>query len=428
MSEDTIPSDMTPREGNSPTVSVIVPVYNAADYLAECLDSLLEQTLKEIEIICIDDGSTDSSLEILRSYEQRDSRVAVLKQNNAGPGAARNNGIEAARGEYLYFLDADDFCHAEFLEKALQVAKNYDADVVACRFNFFNQQVRVEISPSWTLRSDLYPAGAFDWTANPDALFATFHNYPWNKVFRAEFIKDNSIRFQEIYLTEDFLFSAKALVLARRIACLDEPLVSHREGTQTNIMASKHKHPFDFIEGFVTTKQFLIDHGCYARLRASFVPWAVNACRYNLLTMKNRHSFNEVLERLQDDGLRRLDLLDDSFDLMSQDDRHFIELVWTGQAEQLLFEEYANLRIDDDTRVNNIQAVELLLCRARAHEAELDAERQRLVDTREQLEFNFNELAERHQSVLNCTEMKIGRFFCAFPRFIQRLILKRRQG
>ena len=120
MSEDAIPSDMTPREGNSPTVSVIVPVYNAADYLAECLDSLLEQTLKEIEIICIDDGSTDSSLEILRSYEQRDSRVAVLKQNNAGPGAARNNGIEAARGEYLYFLDADDFCHAEFLEKALQ--------------------------------------------------------------------------------------------------------------------------------------------------------------------------------------------------------------------------------------------------------------------------------------------------------------------
>ena len=428
MSEDAIPSGATAREGNSPTVSIVVPVYNAADYLPECLDSLLVQTLKDIEIICVDDGSTDGSLDILRSYEQRDPRVAVLKQNNSGPGVARNNGIEAARGKFLYFLDADDFCHPDFLEKAVRASQENDADMVVCRFNLYNQHVRVEISPAWTLRSDLYPASAFDWTSNPNDLFATFHNYPWNKLCRTEFIKANQIRFQNIYLTEDFLFSAKALVLARRIVCLDEPLISHREGTQTNVMASKHRHPFDFIEGFAATKQFLIEQGVYDEVKSSFVPWAVNACRYNLLTLKNRHSFHEVLTRLQEDGLRKLDLLDDSFELMSEEDRHFVELVWTGQEEQILFEEYALLRMEDDTRINHIQAVELLLSLARANEAELEAERQRLSDTREQLEFNFNELVERNQSILNCTEMKIGRFFCAFPRFIQRLILKRRQG
>lgn len=428
MSEDAIPSGATPREGNSPTVSVVVPVYNAADYLPECLDSILAQTIEDVEVICVDDGSTDNSLDILRSYEQSDPRVAVLKQNNAGPGVARNTGIEAARGEYLYFLDADDFCHPTFLEKALQASKTNDADVVVCRFNLYNQQVQVEISPAWTLRSDLYPTGSFDWRSNPRDLFATFHNYPWNKLVRTEFIKKNSIRFQDIYLTEDFLFSAKVLVLAKSIVCLNEPLVSHREGTQTNVMASKHKHPFDFIEGFATTKQFLIDQGCYDQLRSSFVPWAVNACRYNLLTMKNLHSFHEVISRLQEDGLRRLDLLDDSFELMSEEDRHFIELVWTGRNEQILFEEYVGLRIGDDTRINHIQATEQLLAQSRAHETDMEAELQRLSDTREQLEFNFNELVDRHESVLNCTEMKIGRFLCAFPRFIQRLILKRQQG
>lgn len=428
MNEDVNPSSSGAREGNSPTVSVIVPAYNAVSYVPQCLDSLLSQSFKDIEIICIDDGSTDETLDLLRAYEQKDPRVSVLKQNNAGPGVARNNGIDAARGDYLYFLDADDFCHPDFLEKALQTAKETDADVVVCRFNLYNQNVKVEISPAWTLRSDLYPQEAFDWTANPLDLFGTFHNYPWNKLCKTEFIRQNDIRFQEIYLTEDFLFSAKALVLAKRIACLNEPLVTHREGTQSNIMASKHRHPFDFIEGFSTTRQFLIDKGCYDQLRASFVPWAVNACRYNLLTIRNRHSFHDILIELQDSGLRRLDLLDDSLDLMSEEDKHFIELIWTGQEEQLLFEEYAKLRVEDDNRINQIQAVELQLTHLHAMEAELEAERRRLSETREQLEFNFNELADRHQSVLNCAEMKIGRFFCAFPRFIQRQILKRRQG
>ena len=97
-------------------VSVILPVYNGETYLSECLDAILGQTLKEIEVICVNDGSTDRSPEILREYAARDSRIRVIDQENTGAGAARNNGMAQARGEYLSFLDADDFFEPQMLE------------------------------------------------------------------------------------------------------------------------------------------------------------------------------------------------------------------------------------------------------------------------------------------------------------------------
>ena len=104
-------------------VSVILPVYNASDYLHQCMDSIVGQTLKDIEIICVDDGSTDNSLDILKEYEQKDKRVKVIQQKNAGAGAARNNGLSIATGEYLSFLDSDDFFEPDMLEKAYEKAK-----------------------------------------------------------------------------------------------------------------------------------------------------------------------------------------------------------------------------------------------------------------------------------------------------------------
>lgn len=99
-----------------PKVSVIIPVYNVEKYLRECLDSVINQTLSDIEIICINDGSTDNSLGILKEYAEKDSRIKIITQENQGQGVARNNAIEAAQGEYLVFVDPDDFLDSEALE------------------------------------------------------------------------------------------------------------------------------------------------------------------------------------------------------------------------------------------------------------------------------------------------------------------------
>ena len=110
-------------------ISVIIPVYNVEKYLKKCLDSICNQTLQDIEIICVDDGSSDSSLEILRQYEAKDSRVKVLTQSNQKQGAARNNGISIAKGEYLGFIDSDDWIDLDYYEQLYNSAKTFDCDI-----------------------------------------------------------------------------------------------------------------------------------------------------------------------------------------------------------------------------------------------------------------------------------------------------------
>ena len=114
-------------------ISVIIPVYNIQQHLRECLDSVLGQSYPHLQVICVDDGSTDESPAILAEYAQKDPRVQVIRQQNAGPGAARNTGLEAAVGEYVIFLDSDDWFEADFLAKMVDTAQREGADVAICR-------------------------------------------------------------------------------------------------------------------------------------------------------------------------------------------------------------------------------------------------------------------------------------------------------
>ena len=126
----------------SPVISVIVPVYNTEPYLRECLDSISNQTLKDIEIICVDDGSSDNSIKILKEYEEKDNRFTILTQNHLKAGVARNNGIKIAKGEYLCFLDSDDFFDLNMLEEMYNQGKEDNSDIVVCGYKIFNQKTK----------------------------------------------------------------------------------------------------------------------------------------------------------------------------------------------------------------------------------------------------------------------------------------------
>ena len=119
-------------------VSVIMPIYNAYDYLRPAIESVLDQTLTEIELICIDDGSTDNSYELIKEYQQKDERVRIVTETNAGPSLARNNGIKRARGEYIAFLDADDFFEPTLLEKLYTAAVEKDLDIAITEYDIYN--------------------------------------------------------------------------------------------------------------------------------------------------------------------------------------------------------------------------------------------------------------------------------------------------
>lgn len=115
-------------------LSIIVPVYNVEKYLSKCLESLIHQTLQDIEIICVDDGSTDSSLEILKSFAKTDSRIKVFSQKNQGQSAARNLALKHAKGEYLGFVDSDDWVDLDYFEKLYRVAKSSNCDIACAGF------------------------------------------------------------------------------------------------------------------------------------------------------------------------------------------------------------------------------------------------------------------------------------------------------
>ena len=125
----------------NPLVSVIVPVFNGAPYLRQCMDSICTQTLKEIEIICVDDGSTDDSLSILQEYSAKDGRVIVLQQQNLYAGTARNNGMKIARGKYYSFLDADDYFEEDMLKCLTEAAEAHEVDMVHCAADVYPSEL-----------------------------------------------------------------------------------------------------------------------------------------------------------------------------------------------------------------------------------------------------------------------------------------------
>lgn len=325
-----------------PLVSIVVPVYNAEKHLGQCLGSLLGQTHHAIEIICIDDGSTDGSADLLASYAERDARVRSFRQSNAGPGVARNRGIEEARGDYLYFLDADDWCDATLVEKAVGALERTGADMAALPHCEFDVRVGKPLRVRWSVLRNKFPSEVATWRDCPNWVFESFQNFPWNKMLRMNFVRENHLRYQDIYLTEDLMFAGPALVLASGIVQLDEALVYHRMGTGENTMAAKDSHPLDFIAAFCSFRTFLKKQQLYEPLQVAYVNWAIGGSLYNLNTLNTYEAFRTVYNTLAQGAAQDLGFFELE-DAQYQNDRYrsFIADLKEHSADEYLFRLFA---------------------------------------------------------------------------------------
>lgn len=245
-----------------PKVSVIIPVYNVEKYLGECLDSVLGQTLRDIEVICVDDGSTDGSPAILSVYAAKDARVKILTQSNSGAGPARNAGLDAATGEYLFFCDPDDWCGRGMLKAMHRRAKSLDCDVVVSGMIRHDGAAPVPAYayPQRRLVSTPQPFAGRD---AADFLFTAARANPVNKLARRAFVVGNGIRFQNLRRVNDLAFSYLALAKAERIAVLDDAFYHYRMGRPGSIqdLGPKDGKPLCWIEAFRAAKDGLSDDG-----------------------------------------------------------------------------------------------------------------------------------------------------------------------
>lgn len=189
-------------------VSIIIPVYNAEKYLSACVQSALSQTYKNIEIICVDDGSTDSSPEILNKLASDNPSIKIITQKNAGGGAARNKGLDNASGKYVYFFDSDDIAASDLIEKALARAGESDADLVAFHgYTFVNDDVSTKKFKSGYNKNIIANSeSVVSYKDCPGTILSLVNVVPWNKLIRRDFLIQNNIRFLNLTTADDVTF------------------------------------------------------------------------------------------------------------------------------------------------------------------------------------------------------------------------------
>lgn len=311
---------------DSPLVSVVLPVYNVELYLEQCLDSLLNQTLRAIEIITVDDGSTDHSLEILNKYAQRDKRVHVFTQQNKYAGAARNLGLSHAIGEYVLFLDSDDYFSKNLVKDAYIAAKAANADIVLFDARAFDNVTGCVKNDTGFLFNYLAPRKQpFSYKDCPDNFFQLTTPCPWTKLFRRQFVLNTELQFQHIQNANDLYFVLSALPMAERIVTLDKVLVYYRTGLSNNVQSTKKKHPLCFYEAYLAWHDQLAALGVLDELRQSYSNMALNGCLFNLHTSSSQDAQKEVLNILKHEAFEALELSCHS-DKYYQDKKNYKEM------------------------------------------------------------------------------------------------------
>ncbi|MBE6427479.1 MAG: glycosyltransferase [Planctomycetaceae bacterium] len=212
------------QEKIMPLISIIIPVFNAEKYLTECLDSVRGQTLEDVEILCVNDGSTDQSGTICDRYAAEDPRFRVIHQKNAGQSAARNRGLELALGKYVMFVDADDTLSPEACRKSLKKAQETGAEIVSFLFRHTNHPAK-DSRIARKIKKNVFSEEMEKFRFTQTTLFTV-----WGRLYSRDLLEKRNIRFLDCTACEDNHFSVKAAFWANQIVLLDEFLYDYRDG------------------------------------------------------------------------------------------------------------------------------------------------------------------------------------------------------
>lgn len=223
-------------------LSIIVPIHNTEKYLSRCLDSLINQSLEDIEILCVNDGSTDRSEEILAQYASKESRIKVYSQKNLGPSSARNCGVQQATGEYLGFVDSDDFVDVDYFTNLYTVAKVYNAEIACGNIIRENKEKKKYLIKY----SDIIIAD--DIKTKYELSYLPQHCYVWNKIYKREALLKTGIKFINGMYFEDMIFSPNVLEKLGRLVTYPETFYHYWINKNSIVTTSSDKNRSDAIE------------------------------------------------------------------------------------------------------------------------------------------------------------------------------------
>ena len=293
-------------------LSVVIPVYNVEKYLKKCLNSVLNQEFKDFEVICIDDCSTDNSFKILNEYARNDERIKILKNDkNLGLGPTRNKGIEIAAGDYIHFLDSDDFLNNDaYISFYEAIMHFYNIDVIAFGYDIYDENTK-KIN-----RKVLYPLEDFyskvvNFETNPN--IADYWGFPvWTKIVNAQFLKKNNLFFNDNRCQEDIEFSMKLLLKANSIIFKNESLLTYRENRKNSLVSNRSNYlsllieDISKLETLIETCPFDLKQKFLAPIYSHFIICVSEAYYYGKISFIDLKAYvNQVLKSsswLKNDG------------------------------------------------------------------------------------------------------------------------------
>lgn len=257
----------------NPLVSIIMPVYNSEEYLNDSIESLINQKYKNIEIICVDDGSTDGSIDILYKYQEYDNRVKIIKQRNQFAGVARNNGLENALGKYVMFLDSDDIFEKNMIKNMVNKAEKHNTDIIF--FGFYR------FTGSKTKRSVMGIPYKNKKVISPleisDNVFQIAQGVPWNKFYNKEFVLNSEIKFQNLKSNNDIFFSKMTSILANRILFDDKRYINYRVNNDSSTQGQYNVKSGNYTKAITAMYDEMIKRDMYLNFKDSFEKYTLDS-------------------------------------------------------------------------------------------------------------------------------------------------------
>lgn len=318
----------------NPKISVVVPVHNTEKYLIQCISSIMAQSLQDIEIICVDDGSTDNSRKILLGLAAIDSRITVLCRDVASGSAAlpRNEGLEKAQGKYIIFLDSDDYFDVTMFEKMYNYAEMHQADLVMCDNYRVYDETREFRTADTELHKDYLPKQTvFSYKDIPNSIFQISNAAVWHKLILRELVEQNHLKFQlSTPILDDIYFVNTLLVLAKRIAIMEDRLMYYRvlrPEAQTNAIG---KHKESIYKAFSALNKKIMELGIYNEVKNSLQRWTLSTMAWWMHSISSYKSYSEIYDLYRNKYMKELRLLDTKFD-ETDDLKYFYESIMVSK-------------------------------------------------------------------------------------------------
>lgn len=255
---------------SSPKISLIIPVYNVEEYIHETLESVLAQTFTDYEVIMINDGSTDGSLAVLKEYANKYKNFKLIDQNNCGVSRARNVGVNAAVGDYIAFLDSDDFLAPDFLEVLYNSAEESGADIACCNYYLYYDKSCKKIYMPFTAKTGVY---SNEIALKKLILDISFHFFMWNKLFKRSLFIENDIVFYDMYF-EDVAVCPQLFFYANKVSFINKALYYYRRHEGSIISLIDVPKTNDFIKSLGIIRNFLEEKNVYEHYKSVFKIYA----------------------------------------------------------------------------------------------------------------------------------------------------------